>query len=244
MQEWIGHIAAALIGGTILLILAVIGWRGQHHSTSATQYTAAKGRMLDIVQVLEEDLSNMGAGLTNNTINEEGAAAAADIYAGAFYTDEGNPFDTTSATRTIRFCSWTSRSTSFADPTLDTCDRVRYEWKEVGTAQVRTTSGTYASVPTYQIERFVNGTKNGESADVYTQVRFDLFDSSGAVEVNPSPSSNLKNVRAVRVSLRAVSPLGGGEGYTSDEDPALRYQVDQTRWSRMIRPLNLARVSN
>lgn len=233
MQEWIGHIAAALIGGMILLILAVIGWRGQHHSTSATQYTAAKGGILDIVQVLEEDLSNMGAGLTNNTIH-----SPSPPYAGAFYTDEGAPFDTTSATRIIRFCTWTDRATPLPDPTMDTCVRVRYEWSQTGTVQIKTPAGPYATVPAYKIERFVNGTKNGESADVYTQVQFDLFDE------NDTPTGDPAAARAVLVSLRAVSPLGGGEGYNSDEDPALRYQVDQTRWSRMIRPLNLARVPN
>ena len=54
MQELIGQIAAAVIGGTIILILAVIAWRGQNHAISATQYSAAKEGILDFAEVIED----------------------------------------------------------------------------------------------------------------------------------------------------------------------------------------------
>ena len=68
LQELIVHIAATMIAGVIILILAVVAWRGQHHSVSSEQYSAAKRGVLDLVQVFEEDFSNMGAGRTNATL--------------------------------------------------------------------------------------------------------------------------------------------------------------------------------
>lgn len=234
MQEWIGHIAAAVIGATLLLVLAVLSWRGQHHTITATQYSAAKESALDFAEVIDEDLSNMGAGLRNNTIH-----SPSPPYAGAFYT--GGPeaaFDTSSTIRSIHFCSWTDR-TATINPLVDTCNRVAYTWQQIGTVQVQSpTTGTFVTVPTYLIERLVNGNPAGQSTGTVTEVRFDLYNASGA------STGTLADVRAIEVTLKAVSPLGGGKGIVSNDDPNLKYQIDETRWSRMIRPLNLARISN
>lgn len=235
MQEWIGHIAAAIIGGVIILILAVIGWRGQHHAISATQYSAAKGGMLYFVEVMEEDLSNMGAGQTTTSLSAPGGYGAfVDVNLAS------DPYH-------VEFFSWTDRSTDI-DPTTDQNIRVRYEWEETGTVQVKDpATNTYVPAETYLIKRFVNDSPTGESIDTLTEVELTFLDGSGgeitATQIEATPSL-LRQVRAIDVNLRAVSPLGGGEGYLTTEDPALQYQIDQTRWNRVIRPINLTRITN
>ena len=246
MQEFIGHIAATVIGATLLLILAVIAWRGQHASTSTVQYAAAKETLLDMAEFMEEDLSNMGAGLSNGTITETAATAAADSYEGAFF--KGNLhinstayFDTTSTTRFLRFCSWTNRTTDI-NPSANTCDLIEYVWTQQGTVQVRTPANTLVTKPAYKLRRYVNGTLRGESFDTITQIHLTFLDAQRnplALIANPAQG---RNVRSITVRLLSVSPLGGGKGYVSTQDPALRYQIDETRWTRTIRPPNLSRV--
>lgn len=239
MQELIGQIAATIIAGTIILILAVVTWRGQHHSTSAVQYSAAKEGLLDFAEVMEEDLSNMGAGRTNATLD-------APAGYGAFYGSTS--LNTTTSPYSFKFYSWTDRTTNI-DPTKDYDSWVEYEWEQVGTAQVKDPTGAYITVPTYKIERTVqtddgtttSTTSSGESIDTLTEIEFKFFNDMGKERFPETTPAQMKDVHAVRVKLKGVSPLGGGEGYLTNEDAALKYDVDQSRWSRMIRPPNLNR---
>ena len=237
MQELIGNIAATIIAGVILLILAVVAWSGQHHSVSSEQYSAAKQGVLDLVQVFEEDFSNMGAGRTNVTLKNPAGY-------GAFFS--ASSFNVTAAPFSVRFYAWTDRSTSI-DPEVDYTNNVEYRWDATGTTQIYDPpTNTYVTVHTYTIERFVNGTANGSSIDTITDVSISLYNSSGT-ELTPAAinddASLLNQVYAVQISIRAVSPLGGGQGYRDENDAALRHEVEETRWSRTFRPVNLARVS-
>ncbi|MDX1419532.1 MAG: hypothetical protein R3181_06145 [Rubricoccaceae bacterium] len=239
MQDLIGHIAAVVIGGLLLLVVATLLWRGQQTRISSVQYATAKDGTLDFVRFLEEDLSNLGAGVPNDVLTDSAPnGSTGDAYEGGFYEVTGVAFDTSSATRVVRFCSWTDRATDI-DPALNYCDLssyVEYRWQQSGTVQVwDPATNAYVPSPTYLVERYVGGTKQGESVDSITHLRFDLLDT------NEASTGTLADVRAIRVSVRAVSPLGGGEGYQVTDDPDLRYQVDQTRWTRTIRPPNLTR---
>ncbi|MDX1409892.1 MAG: hypothetical protein R3330_17200, partial [Saprospiraceae bacterium] len=226
MQELIGHVGALVVGATILLILAVIGWRGQHHSVSTEQYSAAKEGLLDFAEVMEEDISNMGAGRTNNTLNDPSGH-------GAFVGSGG--YNMSSWPRSIEFYSWTNRTANIND-TTNYANRVEYRWDSTGTsAQVfNPTLNDYETVPTYMIERYVNGSAAGSSIDTLTDIDVKLYNRAGT-ELTPAMISGnsllLNQVYTVSVSLRAVSPLGGGTGYRDNSDSALRYEVDQTRWS-------------
>ncbi len=236
MQELIGHIAAVVIGATIILILAVIGWRGQHHSVSTVQYSAAKEGILDFAEIMEEDISNMGAGRTNATLKNPAGYGA---FTGS------TSYNVTTAPYSIEFYTWTNRTSEISD-TTNYGNRVEYRWDSVGTAQVfEPITGSYDTVPTYLIERYVNGTADGSSIDTITDFQFVLYTAAGT-ELTPAAILGnpllLNQVYTVEVSVRAVSPLGGGDGYRDTQDSALRYEVDQTRWSRMFRPVNLARV--
>jgi hypothetical protein len=242
VQELIGQIAASLIAGTIILILAVVSWRGQHHSTSAVQYSALKEGILDFAEVMEEDISNMGAGLTNNALN-------APAGYGAFYSSTA--FNTATSPYSFKFYSWTDRTANIdPNPTTPYDSWVEYEWQQTGTVQVKDpTTGNYVTTPTFKIERTVktaagSATSSGESIDTVTGIDFEFLNEAGVeVDVEANPAL-MKNVRAVLVTLTAVSPLGGGKGYLATDDAALKYDVDQSRWSRTIRPPNLNRIPN
>ena len=241
MQEMIGLLASAIIGATIILILAVIAWRGQHHTIAATQYSAAKEGTLDFAEVIEEDISNLGAGLSSNTLADP--TNTNPNYDGGFYIGGGAPFDSTGH---LTFATWEDRTTETSANFCvdDDVVVVRYEWTQTGTVQVLDgLTNTFVTKDTYIIRREIDGTPSGESVDTLTDIKFEFFRADGQkINLHDNPTQgNL--VRTVRVRLKAVSPLGGGD-FVDPNDPSYRQQIDETRWSRTIRPINLARVSN
>lgn len=237
MQELIGQIAATVIGGTIILILAVIAWRGQNHAISSTQYSAAKEGILDFAEVIEEDLSNMGAGVTNATLrNNQGGFA------------DASAFSLSSTTNDFRFYSWAVRGDNDNHTTDADAVVVRYEWEPTGTVQVfNPATQAFEPKTTYMIERAVDSGGGfddaGSSIDTLTEIEFAFLDDAGnPVDVEANPAQ-MRDVRAVDVTLKAVSPLGGGTGYLDPNDPAQRGEIEETRWTRLIRPPNLTRAS-
>lgn len=242
MQEMIALVASVIIGAVILLAVALIQWRGQHTSIDATQFVAAKTGVLDFARVIEEDVSNLGAGLTvpdmHNQANPPGYTGSTANQGG--FTTSSAAFDTTSATRTVEFYSWAPNdptTTDIPSPLATTTYTVRYEWTATGNTVLvfNPNTGGYVSTPTYLIERYVDGTKTGESVDTVTQLRFDLFDAAG------NPTNVLANVRQLEVTLMAVSPLGGGEAGMIDTEAGVAPAVSESRWNKMFRPPNLAR---
>lgn len=245
MQELIGIIASVVIGATIILVLAVISWRGNNHATSATQFSAAKEGMLDLAEFLEEDLSNMGAGQSSATMR-----ANAGGFAGI------NSFDSTSTPAYLQFYSWHDRddtiSNTALNPSADYNRQVRYEWEQTGTVQVFDPDvNDYVDTPTFMIERFVSSGGGafdpaGSSIDTLTEIEFTFMDVDGdTLDISaPATLATLRDVRTIGVAITAVSPLGGGTGFRDAGDPAQRSEIDQTRWTRVIRPPNLIRVTN
>lgn len=240
MQNLLLTLAAAVIGAFVLFGVAAISWRAVHASDSATQYASSRVALNRFIEIIEADLSNLGAGLTNNTLTDTAPTGSpTDAYVGGFYNSGSGAWDFSSATRYLEFCS-VMGVMAHLDPATNRCDRVRYTWASTGSVTVRnesTPAHDYVTVPVYRLDRTVNGTADGGSLATLTQVLFEPLDEAGDVVTDPA---NAARVRAVRVTLKAVSPLSSG--YTSTEDAALAYDVDQTRWSRTIRPANLARV--
>jgi hypothetical protein len=62
MQWIIDHIAAVVIGGTIIFILAALNMRGQQASIETVQYHAARTAAVTLTSVMEQDIMNIGAG--------------------------------------------------------------------------------------------------------------------------------------------------------------------------------------
>ena len=247
MQEMIGIVASVVIGAVILLAVALIQWRGQHTAIDATQFVAAKTGVLDFARVVEEDVSNLGAGMAvpdmlNTTPIPAGYSSWSFVANQGGFTASSAAFDTTSATRTVEFYSWAPSdptTTDIANPLATSTYTVRYEWAATGNTVLvlNPNTGGYVATPTYLIERYVNGAKTSESVDTVTQLRFDLFNEAGA------STGTLASVRQIEVTLMAVSPLGGGEAGMIDGEAGVAPAVSESRWNKMFRPPNLARKS-
>lgn len=242
MQEMIGIVASVVIGAVILLAVALIQWRGQHTSIDATQFVAAKTGVLDFARVVEEDVSNLGAGLTVpdmlNQPNPPGYTGTTANLGG--FTTSSAAFDTTSSTRTVEFYSWAPNdptTTDIPSPLATSTYTVRYEWTATGNTVLvlNPNTGGYDTTPTYLIERYVDNAKTGESVNTVTEFRFDLFDAAG------NATNALANVRQIEVTLMAVSPLGGGQAGMIDDEAGVAPAVSESRWNKMFRPSNLAR---
>ena len=227
----IALVASVIIAAVIILAVALVQWRGQHTSIDATQFATAKNGVLEFADIVEQDVSNLGAGLSVADMK----ANAASNQGG--FTASSVAFDTLGSPRTVEFYSWADTTADFANPLATGSYTVRYEWAATGNTVLvlHPPTNTYVSVPTYQIDRYVDGTKVSESIDTVTQFRFDLFDASGA------STAALSDVRQVEVTLAAVSPTGGGQAGMIDPDASAVPAVSESRWNKVFRPANLGR---
>ncbi len=111
MQMLLDHIAAVVISGIIILVLAVVTLGGKSSSIESTQYRAQKRMLLNLVEFLERDITNIGAGVSPVT--------------GAIQS-----FDTSA---TIRFFQFLARpDSSQAAPSV-----IRYEWEPEATIDLK-----------------------------------------------------------------------------------------------------------
>jgi len=111
MQFIIDHITGVVIAAIVVMIIAVTQFRSSESSIGAAQYAAAKTRMLDVAQYVEQDFTNIGSGV--------------DTVANAIQS-----FDTVSAVKHFQFLG----RIDIADPTVHT---IRYQWEETGSAIVQ-----------------------------------------------------------------------------------------------------------
>lgn len=193
MQFIIDHITGVVVAATVLLVLAVTQFRGRDASIDATQYSAAKTRVLAIAEAIERDFSNIGSGMDS-----------------VKYAIVG--LDTTSSTKYFEFAGQTIQ----ADPTVRT---IRYQWTQTGTKELAA-----GQVPTYTIQRIIDGSVSGSSLPTVTGFTIDLMTADSAMVI-----TNYADTRIVGVNLKAVSPVGVSKG------------IEQTRWVKVFRPMNLTR---
>jgi hypothetical protein len=199
MQFLLDHIAAVVITGFIILILGAVSFRSQSASIDSTQYFAQKRMLLDLVQMAERDFANIGSGAT--------APGTAVI-----------SFDTSG---TVKHFSFRARPDSIAVPNyiLSAPSTIRYEWQEAGTAALRT-----GEVKTYTLRRLVDGNLDGRSSGYITSFDLDFFAPGGT-----SVPATADSMRAIRLDVTAVSPLGRGN------------KIEQSTWTKVFRPVNLTR---
>ncbi len=63
MQVLLDHITATMIGGTVLLILAVSQFRTSEAVVDQTSYYASKRQVLEMTEMIEFDFKNIGLGV-------------------------------------------------------------------------------------------------------------------------------------------------------------------------------------
>jgi hypothetical protein len=123
--------------------------------------------------------------------------------------------DTTSATR--RFVFLARVDTADASPHI-----VTYEWSATGNATLKDTVAT-----TYTVKRMIDGVTSGQSVDSVTSFGIELFNDSGL-----QITTNYPNTRVINVAVTSVSTLG------------INSKMEQSRWNKSFRPMNLTRGDN
>ena len=195
MQFLLDHIAAVLITSILLLVIMATQFAGQQTNIDATQYYDAKIRLLDLVQSVERDFTNIGSGLDSVK----------------FAIQE---FDTVSVPARITFAART-------DSTIPGSQLVTYQWEETGSVRLKDQS----TIPTYTVQRLIDGAISGTSAGAITGFRVDLLRADSI-----SITTNFEDMRLVNVIMSTASTLGTNE------------QVEQSRWRKQFRPMNMTRA--
>jgi hypothetical protein len=234
MHLLLDHLVAVMVGATVLLMVAAVQFRGQEAAVDSVQYQAAKARTIDWARQVTKDLQNIGSGLTRSEL------------------ERGDAFiDTSFATNGVfsfRATTGNKDAAGFSQFGPGTANVICYERQMTGdTVNVfNPATGARTDRETFRIVRRLNpsygagscsgGTVTGQSMDTLT--RFDLRFWTQAGRTG-SPPARLRDIRALHVNLRSVSPLGGG---TTEGRGGMKQFVDETRWSQGFRPFNLNRI--
>lgn len=215
-QQMILLVAAVVIAGIALFILANVQERGQEAAVDAVQYASAKQDLHNVVDMLERDLRNMGASMYFD-------AAGCNCFVGASLNPtavlQPGWYDSTVVAGGRRY---TLRFMTQTDPTSPP-EVVEYIWQPNGET-VTLRDGTVRSVQ--RLERRLAGVVSGFSDDI-TLLRLRLRQP----ETVPG-FVNLSDTRVIDLTLRTISPLGMGDA------------VQETRFDATYRPVGIAIADN
>jgi hypothetical protein len=188
-QELIYYVLAAMIGAIIILLLFTVKIRSQDASIEALQYRAARKAIMDMVQYVEQDLSNIGS--------QHPADPTQPVYP-LIPEQSITAFMDTTIVNSDTTYGWQFRGQveRGAAPQL-----IRYEWTKDGEVELQ--QGT---VPTYTVERYVASQLTASSVGIVTRFELEFhFDPL----VSPG-WTNAHETRFIDVHVSAVSPLGPG----------------------------------
>lgn len=247
MHVLLDHLAATVIGGTVILLLAVLAFRGQETAIDSTQYATAKTRVIDWARMVEQDLNNVGSGLTGPEITAGQAFESIDFDDTGVFSFRLSPAalassDDPSVTGVPQHTNYAAIGP--AGGTRLVC----YEREMTGTTvQVLdeddpAPGDQYETVELFRIVRkeapgtattCTGHTAVAQSSPTLTQFQILLRAAPGV------PAASNADVREVEVRMRMVSPLGGGR---TEALGGMKQHIDQTRWGRVFRPANLGRT--
>ena len=181
MQFILDHISSTIVGGVVLLVLIVTTARNQDAQVDAIRYYSGRLNMVQLTEMLERDLRNLGSGVPPGI-------------------DEIIAYDWSASTPYIEF--YTQEDTIAGLPAR----RVRYELQKTRVMYSQE-SGRVDSVQCYELIRrkWVAGSfvDDGRSMDTLTDISIDLLD----VALQPI-TSNFDQTRFIQVDLEAIPPLG------------------------------------
>jgi hypothetical protein len=182
MPAMIDHIAAVVIGAAILLMVFGLTMRTNDSALGATQVDLAKAELRTLVDIVEQDLVNMGSGMARPN-------ASADERVIREYSSNGSQM-------VLRFTGLPGIGIG-----LDPVEFI-YRWEEDGV--VVFPDGT--SVTTFVLEREVDGVI--ATFERLVDLSVALLDHENAVVPIGSLASELRRVRSINISLGVVSPAG------------------------------------
>lgn len=134
MQFLLDHIAAVMITGIILLVILATQYAGQQTNIDATQYYDVKTRMLDLVESIERDFTNLGSGIDSVKFAIQS-------------------FDTTGVPASISFAART-------DSTDPSAHIITYQWEVDGSVTLKDTTVSTFTVRRL-IDGIVSGMSTG-----------------------------------------------------------------------------------
>ena len=221
MQFLLDNLAAVMIGGALLLIMALVQQRGQQGAIEATLHDNAKAKAQSLHEVLMRDLQNMAGGDHDNDGKLEVCSLSK--------LPSGN---------TNSFVFPTVVNTGASSETR----YVRYTLTETG----ETVMVKGASQPLYRIEREERVPPSGSWKEAggglssITQFKVALYPadansmlaSNGTFE-EQERAGNCENINLRRVGVRfrvAHAPVRGAEGNLSQSN------LNEVRYSETIRP--------
>ena len=183
MQALIDHAAAVVIGAAILFMLFALNTRSNDSTVEATQVDLAKTELRLLVDLMEQDFTNMGSGLPNpNT------SAATSVI---------TSYSTVSGYDVLEF-SGLQNDTGTPDPVVFT-----YRWRQQGTAALPDGS----TVNTFEVERSTAGGPTTH-LDKVTGFSLTLRDEDLAMVPLGSTTDELALVRYLDVAFGMVPPIG------------------------------------
>jgi hypothetical protein len=182
MQAVFDHLIAIIVGTVVLVLALSMTLSAQESGVAATQLYAAREQTLSFLDVVQQDLANVGAavspGLPVIVAWEEGEPTPAFEFRGAV-----------------------------APAASAAVERVRYEVVPVGTATV-TVGGTEQTLPTYRVDRLVwDGTDyvlGGASPATLTTFEVRLLRDG----IPLTETDDLETADEVLLRVAAVSVLG------------------------------------
>jgi len=183
MHAIIDHIAAVIIGATILLVLAVMSLKTQDGTIEALQVNLGKSELRQLIDQIEQDFNNMGSGMTYP--NEDYANRTI------------RTFGTASGWTTLTFYGLQDDDAATPDTVL-----VTYRWRQNGTAVLA--DGT-TTVDLTEVQRVM---PSGTTDSYHNVTGFTITLTDKTFATVPTGSANLHDARYLDIDLSMISPLG------------------------------------
>lgn len=163
MNVLLDNVTAAIVAMSVLAMIVVMQYRAQEASVERAIAYRAKKQTIDFGKWLQDDIANVGAGVSFGTISVK-------------------EVQTNAGGQTSRFHFL--RKMDVADPApVD----VVYQLSETETITV-----DGSDVQLYEMQRFVDGNLEGTSPSTVTQFTIEMLDENGTLTVAPSEARQVR----------------------------------------------------
>lgn len=163
MNALLDNLTATIVAMSVLAMLVAMQYRAQEASIERTIAYTAKKQTIEFGKWLQDDIANVGAGVSFGTVSVQELAT----------NNSGN-------TSRFRF----RRKMNAADPNPLV---VSYDLVETDTITV-----DGSAVHLFKLERRVGGVLEGSSPSTVTQFRIDMLDENGILTAAPSEARQVR----------------------------------------------------
>ena len=227
MQFLFDHIAAVVVSSALLLVFAAVQQRGQQSAIAAERQHAVKTSAQGYLQMLEQDIENMGSRVVRSQYECELRTDGSNTTLFHFST-LGDPRSAAPSTENVTYRLEPFQTAAGMQRTVDVQGTARPLYR-----LERWEGGTYDEAT----GRVTGGTRAGGGRPVITQFTVELrVDGPGGHQTSGRCSS--MDVRSVEVSLMAA--LQSVEELTASQKAV--HHVNTSRYGVVITPPSLERL--